>query len=550
MMFMHSDHFLRYLEDYEEDGRPLSENEFIKALTDRDDIFHTENNIRLLSVEVVVITAGIVLGIFLCSRPIVPTSPDFYKNVFEKRTAKLLREQVRAPAIDMAKPRVRSIKYSAKNLGASSALIHAVAPRSVISNQLERNVVLAVGRQDTDLISQATMYKKRENYAKAIETFRRVLGKDPQNGQALFGLGDSYLYAGLLDSSSADFKAALALNPRNAPAHIGLGSVFYFNAASPSFTRATRAYKTSAAFIKSQYDSALAEYDRALSLDSFQVQAFVNRGLVREVLHDTEKAIEDYTKAIKNQPSYADAYIKRAATYKSLGKFKQALADYTAAINRDSGSYLFDPTLHFSNAYFGRGNVYYQTGEFEKAIADYDSSLRLSPNNSLAFLNRGRALGDAQQYDSAIASYTRAITLLSPREYNGAQEHAYFGRGQVYNLTRQFDKTIIDFNKAIQMNPSDFYAYFQRGNAEKALNKLDDAKADYATALRFQKLAAKSCWRIAECYALEKDRGHSLEWLKKAVSNGFSEFAVWERDPDLSILWNDREFIKIIDKSP
>jgi tetratricopeptide (TPR) repeat protein len=547
---MGSDHLFEKPEDNEEDGRTLPENEFIKALTDRDDIFRTENSIALGIIEFVVITAGLILGIYLYSRPIVPTSPDFYKKVFEKRTAKLLREQVRAPIGGLAKPRVKSIKYSAKNLGASSALIHAVAPRPVISNQRERTMVLAVDRQDTDLISQATIYKKRENYAKAIRTFRRVLGKDPRNAQALSGLGDSYLYAGLLDSSAGDYKAALAADPRNVSARIGLGSVFYFNASSPSFTNATRAYKTSAAFMKSQYDSAMAEYDRALSLDSFQVQAFVNRGLVREVLHDTEKAIEDYTKAIKNKPSYADAYIKRAATYKSLGKFKQALADYTAAIERDSGSYLFDPTLHFSNAYFGRGNVYYQTGEFEKAVADYDSSLKLSPNNSLAFLNRGRALGDAQQYDSAIASYTRAITLLSPREYNGAQEHAYFGRGLVYNLTRQFDKAIIDFNKAIQMNPIDFYAYFQRGNAEKALNKLDDAKADYTTALRFQKLAAKSCWRIAECYALEKDRGHALEWLKKAIAHGFGDFGVWKNDKDFSILWDDKEFVKITDTSP
>ncbi len=545
---MHSDGFISDADDYEKEGRALTEDEYVKALINRNDIFLIENRTSFYVIELFVLAVGLFLGFWLTAMPVktLTSAPDFYQIKPMDRTVRLLHAQDRKMVSGSAETGAKVVRFSTKNTtNKAFSKINARIQHATTFEQRELHEALNAGPGDTDLISQGIAYNKKENYGKAIDYFRRALGKDSHNERALSGLGDAYLYAGLLDSSAANYKAAIAVNPRIAAVHIGLGSVFYFNAASPSFTRATRAYKTSEAFIKSQYDSAVAEYDRAISLDSTRVEAFVNRGLVRELRNDTEGAIEDYSRAIQIKPSSADAYVKRAATYKSQGKFNQALKDYTEAIALDSGSYLFDPTLHFSNAYFGRGNLYYQMGEFEKSVADYDSSLRLSPENSLAFLNKARALGDENRYDSAIASFTQAITLLSPREYNGAQEHAYFGRGLIYNITRQFDKALLDFNRAIQLKPNDPYAYFQRGNAEKALNKLDDAIADYTMALRFQKLAAKACWRMAECYGLKKDGAQALKLLKKAVSCGFNDFAALERDQDLSILWDDKEFIAL-----
>jgi len=545
---MYSDRSSSAVDDYEKEGRILNEDEYVKALSDRDDIFLIENKSLFLIIEAMVLAAGLVLGLLLTAMPLELTTyaPDFYQIKPMDRTVRLIHAQERKLAAGPAETRAKLVRFSIKNnTNKVFPKINVRIRRATTFEQQELHEALNAGPGDTDLISQGIAYNKKENYGKAIDYFRRALSKDSHNERALSGLGDAYLYAGLLDSSAANYKAAIAVNPRIAAMHIGLGSVFYFNATSPSFTRATRAFKTSEVFIKSQYDSAMAEYDRAISLDSTRVEAFVNRGLVRELRNDSEGAIEDYSRAIQIKPSSADAYVKRAATYKSQGKFNQALKDYTEAIALDSVSYLFDPTLHFSNAYFGRGNLYYQMGEFEKSIADYDSSLRLSPENSLAFLNKARALGDENRYDSAIASFTRAITLLSPTEYNGAQEHAYFGRGLIYNITRQFDKALLDFNRAIQLKANDPYAYFQRGNAEKALNKLDDAIADYTMAFRFQKLAAKACWRMAECYGLKKDRAQALKLLKKAVFCGFNDFAALERDQDLSILWDDKEFLAL-----
>jgi tetratricopeptide (TPR) repeat protein len=545
-------------DDEEEPGRILGEEEFMRTLNGRDDIFLIDKGTRLRFIEMLCLLIGMGGFLWLESVPEKRVASDFYREYLENRMVKLALKQgltITKPRGNEAVPKNQDSRWKTKTvlnkitveMGPTRFKTIRNTPAISQSNRQARQENRGSGLEDANFVQEGIRLKKQENYAKAIENFKRVLVKTPYNFSALSGLADSYLYDGLLDSSAAQYKAAIAVNSRNAAVHSGLGSVYYFSAEAPSFTGETKAYKTSAAYAKSRYDSAMAEFTRAISLDSSVVEPLVNRGLIREKFKDKEGAIRDYTLAIKIKPSNADAYVKRAAAFESLGEFSRALEDFTAAISGDSGSYLFDPTLHFSNAYFGRANVYYKLGEFEKAIADYDSSLKLSPGNALAILNKARALGDENQFDSAIALFTKAQTLLSPNEYNGAREHAIFGRGLIYNETKQYDKALVDFSEAITMKPTDHYAYFQRGSAEKALKRFEDAINDYSIAFEYPKLSAKSCWRIAECYALEKDKANSLKWLKKAVLKGFIDFGAWKQDTELSILWDNQEFIGLIE---
>jgi tetratricopeptide (TPR) repeat protein len=336
------------------------------------------------------------------------------------------------------------------------------------------------------------------------------LAHDPRNTAALSGMGDLFLYTGLLDSSAAFYKAAIAANPRIAAAHNGLGSALYFNstmALNPNFAM-LRHIADPERFARNQFDSAIAEYTAAISLDSSQVQALTNRGVLRDIHGDRRAAIEDYTLAIRINPKSADAYSKRAGTMKSLGKFNDAIADYTAAINLDSSSYEFDPTTHFANAYFGRGVAFYRTGDLARAIRDFDSALAISPDHSLVMINRAVALIDEKKYDSAVAGFSRAIALLSPKEYGGAL----------------------------------YLAYLQRGNSFKALQQYDKAITDYTVARESKKLAARACWRIAECFSLKNEADSAIAWLEKSEAGGFTDYAAWRRDKQLSPLWNIKEF--------
>ena len=564
--------------DDAEEGRVLIDSEYVEVLKKRNDIFYIEKNRRLYNIEVAALVIGVIFGAWLSTTKAVKIAPGFYQNILQERTARLLRGTNPASSQEIklqeelgggkshrkieaeTSTGAQSNSFSKADYGKTHKKNNAVLPYvnetvqqavGIYQKSVTREDDSIVHRNNADkaedeasLINLGNANKTQGNRADAFSAFRRVLKQNPHNTTALAGMGDLFLYTGLLDSAANFYTAALKENPRNALAHNGLGSVRYYlsvMAANPHFA-AARNIQDPARYIRLQYDSAIAEYTNALSLDSSRVDALTNRGVIRDIHGDHAAAIEDYTHAIKIKPAYAEAYSKRAATYKSIGKYKDALVDYSAAINLGASSYEFDPTLHFANAYFGRGNVLYQVGNYEKAIADYDSTLSLSPNHSLAMINKARALGDTKRYDSAIVWYTKAIALLSPIEYNGLQERAYFGRGLMYNFSGQIELALKDFNEAIKLKPDDRYAYLHRGNAYKWRGNYDSAIADYKNALESQKLAAKSCWRIAECYSLKQNKDDALIWLKKAVSNGFRDFAVWKQDKELSLLWNDKEF--------
>jgi tetratricopeptide (TPR) repeat protein len=543
----------------EENGRILEDGEYTQALKNRNDIFLIERSKQLFTIETVTLVVGVIFGLWLSTTHAVKDSPDFYQKTLKERMARLSHGSIlSSPAAIKSRKELGAFsmadygKPHNKKTGLSShvKLLDQQSPVAAPKGQTKEDESLMrpdKSEDETGLITLGDANKTKGNRADAFSAFRRVLRQNPHNAKALAGMGDLYLYTGILDSATQFYAAALAENPRSASVHNGLGTVRYYlsvMAANPNFTM-LRKIADPKRYLQSQYDSAIAEYTDAISLDSSRADALTNRGVIRDLHGDHAAAIEDYTRAINTKPTYAEAYSKRAATYKSLDKFSQALADYTAAIRLDSASYEFDPTLHFANAYFGRGNVEFQLGDFEKAIADFDSTLALMPNHSVAMLNKARALVDVKQFDSAIVWYTRAITALSPAEYGGAQERAYFGRGVAYNLTNQSALALQDFNAALKLKPDDFYAHFHRGNAFKAQGRYADAIADYSSALAFSKLAAKACWRTAECFALEKDKTNALLWLKKSIQHGFTNLTIWKQDPDLEFLWGDKEFIDL-----
>ncbi|HUI94077.1 MAG TPA: tetratricopeptide repeat protein [Chitinivibrionales bacterium] len=530
-----------------EEGRVLSDAEWAQALNKRGDIFLIDKQRRLRNALAATLAAGVVCGVVLSTMQPVKSVPDIRRTIPEARMAKLLRGGVSQPSGEEKTGPIRRQENVPKRTEAVRLVKHAPA-RITLNADIRRTAAgqkpaAAVSEEDSIILRRGNGLKLTD-HAGAIAEFRKVLGHDPHNAGALAGVADVFLYAGLLDSAAVMYEAAVAANPRSAPARNGLGTTRYYistMAANPNYA-ARMNISDPKRYRQAQYDSAIADYTKAISLDSSYVQALTNRGVLREARRDFSAALEDYTLAIKIKPAYADAYAKRAATYKSLGRYKEAIADYTASIKCDSNTYEFNPMLHVVNAYFGRGNVYYQQGELDKAIADYDSALALDPNHSLTLINKGRALGDAKQYDSAIVCFTKAIGLLSPLEYDGVQEHAYFGRGLMYSLTGRNEMALKDFNDAIRMKPDDRFAYLHRGNIYKSHGSYDSAVADYKKSLESRQLAAKSCWRIAECFSLEKNRDDALVWLRKSIENGFTDVDAWKHDRDLSFLWNDKEF--------
>ena len=99
-------------------------------------------------------------------------------------------------------------------------------------------------------------------------------------------------------------------------------------------------------------------------------------------------AIANYDKAISLNPSSDIAYRNRGTTYANIDDYSSAVADFSRAIE-------ISPTNAAS--YIGRGAAYIYLKDYIRALADLNKAIELNPSDGMAYYNRGichQALGD------------------------------------------------------------------------------------------------------------------------------------------------------------
>ncbi len=104
---------------------------------------------------------------------------------------------------------------------------------------------------------------------------------------------------------------------------------------------------------------------------------------------DYEIAVVQISKAISIDASDPNFFLQRGFCFNILKNHEEAISDFTSAIN-------LAPDNKF--AYLSRGSAKNKTGQFESAIADFNKVLDLDPNDQEAFNNRGfskKELGDS-----------------------------------------------------------------------------------------------------------------------------------------------------------
>jgi len=122
-------------------------------------------------------------------------------------------------------------------------------------------------------------------------------------------------------------------------------------------------------------DEALAEFDRALVLDPYNVQALYGRGLIYQGEKQHEQAIADFTAANGLTPQRVEPLLARATSYLALDKTREAASDLDEAVQADPNS---------AQAWSARGVTYERLGDKAKASSSYGRALALRPRDETA----------------------------------------------------------------------------------------------------------------------------------------------------------------------
>ncbi len=231
--------------------------------------------------------------------------------------------------------------------------------------------------------------------------------------------GVEYLDQDQLDQASAEFQAAIQLDPENANAHYDLGVVHYK---------------------QDEIEEAMAAFQQALQLDPDHGPAHNNLGLVYEKLGEMEAAAAEYEAAIQANPDDDTAHYNLAGIYYSQGLLDEAIVAYreSTRINPDN-----------ADAHYNLGRMYYEQGRLDEAIGAWQATARLTPDDSMTHNNLGRAYYDQGQFDQAITELEQSIEL------DPENPMPYFNLGLVYRQSGQNEEAATALETYLSIVPPD-----------------------------------------------------------------------------------------------
>lgn len=232
------------------------------------------------------------------------------------------------------------------------------------------------------------------------------------------------------------------------------------------------------------YDSALADYNKCLSIDTTFHRGYSNRGVLYYnlaenarklgVINDQKKldslyrlALSDFTKALRFGNDNTDALIGRANTYSTLLDYKSSLPDYDMYLKEMPDD---------KKAWVWRGTANYNVGNYDQAFSDFNKGIQLDPASDNAFLWRGICYYQKKDYKSAIVDFDQSLKL------NPKQSEPYSWRGLANYGLKNLEDAVSDYTTAITMNPNDAAAFVNRSQAYYELGKYEQAFSDQCSA--------------------------------------------------------------------
>ncbi len=197
-------------------------------------------------------------------------------------------------------------------------------------------------------------------------------------------------------------------------------------------------------------------------------------------------AIDYYRAALAKSADDAPVLNKLGIAELMLQRFKDAGKRFEQAIKKDR---------KFAEAYNNLGVIDYERRKYGAAVKQYKKALELSPESASFYSNLGAAYFARKEFEHASEAYT----------------------------------------KAVQLDPEIFDHTSHTGIAAQMASPQDRAHYDYV---------------LAKLYAKMGDSDHSLQYLRKAMEEGYKGVTEVYNDPEFADLRKDARFADLMKAKP
>ena len=263
--------------------------------------------------------------------------------------------------------------------------------------------------------------------------FRELLLREPRNADAHIGLGSALEAEGQLSGAEESYREATRIEPGYWNTYNWLGTFLVQRGraaeAAAAFEHVTELAPGNssghnnlgtALLMSGQLDAAAASFRRSIAIDPARA-AYGNLGIIYYLLHQYATAAEMFSKAIELAPEDFEVRGGRAdVLWQMEGRRDDALADYRVAIRRPKSSSAIDPSSALAWAqlgcYYGRiGDAARSAEAIQRALAIAPDDGFVSYYAAIAAADRGDHAAAARLVSQAVAQgYSEALVKADP----------------------------------------------------------------------------------------------------------------------------------------
>ena len=311
-----------------------------------------------------------------------------------------------------------------------------------------------------------------------IAELTKLIDKHPENADYLYKRSYQYFIKRKVDVALQDIDKAIIMEPKNDAFFHMRGYYKYvvgniddalkdFNQASYLSSTNPETYYQIAniAVLKENYAQSLQPYDHAIKLDPKDPQYPFGKAFALRKLRRTDEAIKACLISLESDSSFI----------KSLNLIFEIYLNDKQDLERAAFYNQRMLTAHpnLSLAHFNTGLLFYKKYELKsntdrdeslkslkQSINAYDQAIKLQPDYSKAYYQRGFMYFKLEIQDKALDDFQKTVEL------DPQNEQAFFMMGSIYESYKEKQKARKCYEKAVSINPN-------WHEAQAALKQLD-----------------------------------------------------------------------------
>ena len=378
----------------------------------------------------------------------------------------------------------------------------------------------------------------------AVEAFTELLELHPDDTMAAHGLGLAYLRMGETDKAIESYKRAIIYKAEFLATYTQLANLYRSQGLNKKAEETLQQFIDTFGdhpkihhsladqfMLKGDYDLALSEINKALSLGPAYPRVILLKGDIHFYRGDLVEAEEEYQKLLKEEEVayYSYGLTRLSDLYSFQGKFKASMKKVIEGIERAKEA---EEISWISGWYMASAYIEFVSGSFEQALKELDRTWNFavehnrSYDQSFCLSLRGLVHLGMKSMDSAQET---ADELQQFMEQNKTADTSYYDfllgsieleRGNYSRAISFFEKALVNNEKNILYSYPVALAYYGEGNLEKAQKECEKilslTERGYGIGyLRYFDFYAKSYYMLGKIYEKKGWPGKAIEHYEK-----------------------------------